>query len=646
MSPEVGAEATGWHLSSGDATMTSRPSGAVHRPAPPHDGGRTVIVGAGPAGLTAAFELSRLGRAATVFEADDQVGGISRTVVFQGCRLDIGGHRFFTKVPEVERLWREILGDDLIVRPRMSRIYYGGRFFDYPLRPVNALRGLGVVEAARVLASYVRAQLFPVADERTFDAWVSNRFGRRLFEIFFKTYTEKVWGMPCSHISAAWAAQRIKNLDLMTAIRKAVLGNAGTGGQVVTSLIERFHYPRLGPGMMWERCRDLAAAGGVHTHLRTRVVRILHDGGRVHALDVVGPDGATRREPCDALISTMPVGDLVRAMDPLPPAEVLDAAGKLRHRDFLIVGLIVNRDRLFPDNWIYVHSPEVHVGRVQNFKNWSPDMVDDPAVSFIGLEYFTNRGDALWGLSDEELIDLGTSEAQTIGLFSPDEVRAGTVVRMPKAYPVYDGEYEQHLATLRSWLDRVDNLFTVGRNGLHRYNNQDHSMLTALYAVRNLAGERRDVWAVNVEESFHEEVRGEESEGSGRDRLVPARAEGGLDSLLPEAFPHYDEVALGGAFGVTATVVLAVATALLLWGPNDGFAPMLSLLGHFLFGYQLSWPGLLVGMVEASFAGFALGWIVARLINLFTSMLLRDLERRLATLTTLEAVDGGDIEIG
>jgi protoporphyrinogen oxidase len=609
-------------------------------------GGRTVIVGAGPAGLTAAFELARLGRDAIVFEADDLVGGISRSVVFRGCRLDIGGHRFFTKVPEVERLWREILGDDLLVRRRMSRIYYRGKFFDYPLRPVNALRGLGVAEAARVLASYARARLFPVADERTFDAWVSNRFGRRLFEIFFKTYTEKVWGMPCSEISAAWAAQRIKNLDLMTALRNALLGNLGSGGQVVTSLIERFHYPRLGPGMMWERCRDMAAAGGVHTHMGTRVVRVLHDGGRVHAVDVLGPDGDTRREPCDALISTMPVGDLVRAMDPAPPDEVLDAAGKLRHRDFLIVGLIVARDQLFPDNWIYVHAPEVHVGRVQSFKNWSPDMVDDPAVSFIGLEYFANRGDALWSRSDEDLIELGTSEACTIGLFSPDEVRAGTVVRMPRAYPVYDGEYERHLRTLRGWLDRMDNLFTVGRNGQHRYNNQDHSMLTALYAVRNLAGARLDVWAVNEEESFHEEVRGEDAEGGVRDRLTPSTAGSGLDGLLREAFSHYDEVALGGAFGITAMAVLTLSTALLLRGANHSFVPMLSLLGNYLFGYEVSWPGLLVGMVEAGLAGFVLGWSVARLINLFTAILLRDLERRLAMLTVLDAVDGGPVEIG
>jgi protoporphyrinogen oxidase len=604
---------------------------------------RTVIVGAGPAGLTAALHLGRLGREAVVFEADDMVGGISRSVVFQGCRMDIGGHRFFTKAPEVEALWHEILGNDLLVRQRMSRIYYRGRFFDYPLRPLNALQGLGVVEAARVLASYVRAQLFPLADERTFDAWVSNRFGRRLFEIFFKTYTEKVWGMPCSEISAAWAVQRIRNLDLKTALKNAFFGSRH-GGDVVTSLIERFYYPRLGPGMMWERCRDLAASHGIATHLQSRVVAVHHDGRQVSAVDVVGPDGKERREACGSLISSMPVGDLVRAMLPPPPAEIQDAAASLRYRGFLIVGLIVDRPRVFPDNWIYIHSPEVRVGRVQSFKNWSPEMVDDPGVSFIGLEYFVNRGDAQWNLSDEALVALGVSEAQAIGLFEPHEVRAGTVVRMSKAYPVYDGSYERHLETLRSWLDRFGNLFTVGRNGQHRYNNQDHSMLTGLYAARNIAGARLDVWGVNEEQSFHEETREGEAGRAAGDRLTPLPVEGGLDEILRDAFPHYDEVALGGAFGITATAGLALATLLLVWGPNDGFVPMLSLLGNYLFGYQVSWPGLLVGMVEVGLGGFAVGWTVGRLINLLTTMLVRDLERRLATLTAFEAMDGGDIE--
>ncbi|MCL4846630.1 MAG: NAD(P)/FAD-dependent oxidoreductase [Acidobacteria bacterium] len=601
-----------------------------------------IIAGAGPAGLTAAYELGRLGHAALVFEADDIVGGISRSVVFNGCRLDIGGHRFFTKVREVESLWHEMLGDDLLVRPRMSRIYYRGRFFDYPLRPLNALSGLGLVEAARVLASYVHAQVFPIDDERTFDAWVSNRFGRRLFEIFFKTYTEKVWGMPCSEISAAWAVQRIRNLDLKTALRNAFFGQRGSGGAVVTSLIEQFYYPRLGPGMMWERCRDLVAERGILTHMGTRVVAVHHDDGRVTGVEVDGPEGR-RHEPCGALISSMPVGELVRAMVPAPPPAVLDAAASLRYRDFLIVGLIVNRAAVFPDNWIYVHSPEVRVGRVQSFKNWSPAMVDDPAVSFIGLEYFVNQGDDLWRLPDDELVALGTREAETIGLFEARDVGSGTVVRMPRAYPVYDGDYERHVETLRGWIDAFDNLFTVGRNGQHRYNNQDHSMLTGLLAARNVAGARFDVWGVNEEQSFHEEVR--DDGVSVRDRLTPQPVADDIEAFVREAFPVYDEVALGGAFAVTAMVVLGLATLLMLSERAAAFVPMLSLLGNFLFGYAVSWPGLALGMVEAGVWGFALGWAIARLVNVLTTWTLKGLERRLAALSTLEAIDGGTIEL-
>jgi protoporphyrinogen oxidase len=607
------------------------------------DGGRTVIIGAGPAGLTAALDLGRHGLPAVVFEADEVVGGISRSVVFEGCRMDIGGHRFFTKVREVESLWHEILGDDLLVRQRISRIYYRGRFFDYPLKPLNALRGLGVVEAARVLASYVHAQIFPIADESRFDAWVSNRFGRRLFEIFFKTYTEKVWGMPCSEISAAWAAQRIKNLDLLTAVKNAVLGDGTRSGEVVTSLIERFYYPRLGPGMMWERCRDLAAARGVETHLRSRIARVHHDGARVTAVDVTEPDGVTRREACGALISSMPVGDLVVAMDPAAPADVLHAARSLRHRDFLIVGLVVARERLFPDNWIYIHSPEVRVGRIQSFKNWSPEMVNDPALSFIGLEYFANRGDDLWSRSDDDLLVLGAAEAETIGLFRREEVKSGLVVRMPKAYPVYDAEYEGHVQALRGWLAKFENLSAVGRNGQHRYNNQDHSMLSGLYAARNVAGASVDVWSINEEKTFHEEVR-ERDAREVQDRLTPSPVRGSIEALLREAFATYDEVAMGGAVAITSMLGLVVVTGVLLLGVTEGFVPMLSLLGNYLFGYRVSWPGLAVGTVEAGVIGFALGWTTARLTNVLVAAFERDLERRLATLTTLEAVDGGSVE--
>lgn len=606
---------------------------------------RTAIVGAGPAGLTAALELGKLGLEGVVIEAGDVVGGISRTVAFRDCRLDIGGHRFFTKVPEVEALWHEILGDDLLVRQRLSRIFYRDGFFDYPLKPVNALRGLGIIEAGRVMVSFLHTQLFPIADESTFDAWVSNRFGRRLFEIFFKTYTEKVWGMPCSEINAAWAAQRIKNLNLVTALKNAFVRNGTRNGEVVASLVERFYYPRLGPGMMWESCRDLAASYGIETHLQSQVVRIHHSGGRVSAVDVAGPDGGTRREPCGSLISSMPIGTLIGAMDPAAPEEVQNAAQGLRFRDFLIVGLIVEREHLFPDNWIYIYSPEVRVGRVQSFKNWSPDMVSDHELSFIGLEYFVNRDDDLWNLPDDELVELGASEAQKIGLFEPEEVLAGTVVRQPKAYPIYDGEYECHLQVLRDWLDGFENLFTVGRNGQHRYNNQDHSMLAGLFAARNVAGAELDLWSINEDLSFHEELSRDESEEHGvRDRLTPTRVDESIEKLLSDAFARYDEVAVGGAVGLTASAGLAVATALPLVGSGQSFVPMLSLLGNFLFGFEVSWPGLAVGIVEAGLLGFGLGWVTGKLVNLVIRGFERDLERRLAILTTIEALDGGNIE--
>jgi protoporphyrinogen oxidase len=606
---------------------------------------RTVVIGAGPAGLTAALELGKRGRDAVVFEADDVVGGISRSVVFEGCRMDIGGHRFFTKVGEVEALWHEICGDELLVRERMSRIFYRDRFFDYPLKPMNALRGLGVTEAVRVVLSYLHAQLFPIRDESTFDAWVSNRFGRRLFEIFFKTYTEKVWGMPCEEISAAWAAQRIKNLNLVTALKNAFFRNGTRDGEVVASLIEQFLYPRLGPGMMWEMCRDLAAEHGIETHMETPVTGVHHAGGRVVGVEVDG-GGEPQRVDCDSLVSSMPIGSLIRVMDPPPPAEVLAAADGLSFRDFLIIGLIVDRDELFPDNWIYIHAPEVRVGRVQNFKNWSPEMVSDPSLSFIGLEYFVNRGDDLWSMPDDELIELGALEAETIGLFGADEVRTGTVVRMPRAYPVYDAEYEGHLQVIREWLDGFDNLYTVGRNGQHRYNNQDHSMLAGLYAARNIDGAELDLWSINEDEAFHEEVSADEAaEGGVRDRLTPSRVEDDqVERLLADAFAVYDEVALGGAVGITASLSLLVATLIPYILGDTNMVPMLSLLGNYLFGFEMSWPGLAVGVVETGLLGFGMGWIAAKMINALIGVFKRNLERRLAELTMLESLSGGHIE--
>ena len=574
-----------------------------------------LIIGAGPAGLTAAYEAMKLGLPARVLEKDDVVGGISRTVVYRDYRFDIGGHRFFTKMPEIESLWRTILGQDLLQRPRLSRIYYRDRFFDYPIKPVNALLGLGPVEAVRILCSYAFAQIFPAEEERTFEQWVSNRFGRRLFEIFFKTYTEKVWGMPCDEIGADWAAQRIQNLDLVTAIKNALFNKRSHGSETVTTLIDHFLYPRHGPGMLWERCRDILAENGYPTITGAEVTRIRHRDGRVVAVDVRDHDGREWQEQADQVISSMPIRELLNAFDPAPPVGVIEAANRLRYRDFIMVALIVDRAELFPDNWIYIHSPKVRVGRIQNPKNWSPEMVPDPSKSSLALEYFVQEGDDLWTADDAELIALGKREAEELGLLDASEVIDGTVVRMPKAYPVYDSVYKESLLEIRAYLDGIENLQLIGRNGQHRYNNQDHSMATALYAIRNVAGADYDIWNVNVEESYHEEMREGEKRAS-LDRLVPQLATEEVErAAVVSAFARYDPIALGGAVAALLGLGLLLATATLLLQGGDIVGPNLSLLGNFLFGYDVSLGGAFVGLVEASLGGFLFGLVVGHTIN-------------------------------
>jgi protoporphyrinogen oxidase len=463
-----------------------------------------VVVGAGPAGLTAAYELSRAGIPGVVLEKDAVVGGISRTVLYRGYRFDIGGHRFFTKVAAVERLWREVLGDDLLLRPRLSRILYRGRYFDYPLKAWNVLRGLGLPYATRALLSYAAARVRPRRPERTLEDWVVNRFGERLYRVFFKTYTEKVWGMPCSEIGADWAAQRIRGLSLSRAVAAALLPRRSHG---IRTLVDAFHYPRLGPGQMWEAVRDRVTAAGLPVWTETEVVAIRHTGARALGVDVAGRPGP-RHLPASHVISSMPVRELVERLDPPAPARVLAAARALRYRDFLAVALIVDRAHLFPDNWIYVHDPGVRVGRIQNFGNWSPDLVPDPRTSCLGMEYFCFEGDPLWRLPDAELLALARGEAVKLGIVPEGSVTDGAVVRMPKAYPVYDAGYGTNLGVLRAHLSSLANVHPVGRNGLHRYNNQDHSMFTAMLAVRNILGERHDVWAVNADCEYHEEAGG------------------------------------------------------------------------------------------------------------------------------------------
>jgi protoporphyrinogen oxidase len=495
-----------------------------------------VVVGAGPAGLTAALRLRQAGVEVTVLEAGDEVGGISRTVERDGWRFDLGGHRFFTKVPEVEAFWHEVLPDeDFLLRPRLSRILYRGKLFDYPLKPFNALFGLGVVEAVRCLLSYVLVRLRPPKDQSSFEGWVAARFGWRLYRIFFQTYTEKVWGVPAREIQADWAAQRIKNLSLLSAVASAL--GLRRGGQI-TTLIEQFQYPRLGPGMMWERCRDLVLDLGGQVRTGAAVARVEHTAGRAHT--VVLHSG--ERLPASAVVSSMPMPDLVHAMDPPAPEPVLAAADGLSFRDFLTVALVVPESAGFPDNWIYVHEPGVRVGRVQNFGSWSPQLVQDGATC-LGLEYFVSEGDDLWEAADDELVALGTRELVQLGLVDAGQVAAGYVVRVPKAYPVYDEGYAERVDVLRGWLaEAVPNVHPVGRNGMHRYNNQDHSMLTAMLVVDNLVtGATHDVWSVNVEEDYHEAVRPDEAGavypttgGAGTGRAAP---------VLPRRVPDPEESA-------------------------------------------------------------------------------------------------------
>ena len=596
----------------------------------------TIVIGAGPAGLTAASELVRLGRRALVLEAGDDVGGISRTCEYQGYRFDIGGHRFFTKVDYVQELWEKILGDELQTRERLSRIHYQGRMFDYPLKPLNALRGLGAIESVRIGLSYAAARLFPHREEKNFEQWVSNRFGRRLYKIFFKTYTEKVWGIPCTEISAEWAEQRIKNLDLRKAVINTFLGaRAKNGGEQITSLIEQFRYPRYGPGQLWNRCRELLLESGKsEVQLGARVTRVRHDGEKFLGVTVDREDAGETEIAGEHLLSSMPIGLLVQAMDPPPPAEVLEAAKKLRHRDFLTVALIVDRPDLFPDNWIYVHSADVHVGRVQNFKNWSPDMVPDQAKSTLGLEYFVQEGDELWSKSDEGLLALAREECNHLGLAPAEAVEGGTVLRVKKAYPIYDDGYQEALNTIRGWLDRFENLQTIGRNGQHRYNNQDHSMMTGVLAARNIAGEENDVWSVNVESEYHEERS--DADSSDDDSILRPDLEEQIDA----AFARFDPVALGTAIGLVAGFGLFLATAVLLLRGDDPLGPNLSLIGAYFLGFEVSWAGALVGLVEAGLGGFGFGWALAKLINVVVASEERRLRHQVEALLAMELLEG------
>ncbi len=491
---------------------------------------KVVIIGAGPSGLTAAYELCKVGVQSVVLEKDEVVGGISRTVNYRGYLFDIGGHRFFTKVKAVDDLWREILEEEkFLKRRRLSRIYYNKKFFHYPLQPTNALFGLGIYNSFRTFLSYTKTQLFPIKPELSFEDWISNRFGRRLYHTFFKTYTEKVWGIPCNEISAEWAAQRIKGLSLLSALKNALITSQPKNkSNIIKTLIDSFEYPEKGPGMMWETVADIIKSKGSQLKLNAGVEKIFWQKNKVTALEIA-TDGRKELIPGTDFISSMPIQELVRKMEPSVPDEVRHAADILSYRDFLTVSLIINKANLFEDNWIYIHDEEVKVGRIQNFKNWSPEMVPDPNKTCLGLEYFCFEGDSLWTMSDEDLIALGTKELGMLELVDPNDVEDGAVVRMPKAYPVYDSKYADALIIIRKFLDGLNNLHLVGRNGMHKYNNQDHSMLTAMLTVKNIMGANYNVWDVNVEQEYHEEINDEDKKQMAllvsTQPLVPKRLE-------------------------------------------------------------------------------------------------------------------------
>ena len=489
------------------------------------------IIGAGPAGLTAAYLLSKQGLSVTVIEKDPvYVGGISRTVEHNGFRFDIGGHRFFSKSQEVVALWNEILPDDFIQRPRMSRIYYEGKFYSYPLRAFEALGNLGIIRSSLCMLSFAKAKAFPNKSVKSFEDWTINQFGHKLYSIFFKTYTEKVWGMPCNEMSADWAAQRIKGLSLGAAVidglkRSLGLNKKPNDGMETKTLLETFRYPRQGPGMMWDAARDKVVAMGNHVVMDTALKQLRFDDvtQRWNMQTVTG-NGAVGNINAAHVISSAPMRELAGRIYPLPAT--LPSALNLNYRDFLTVALMIKSDDLFPDNWIYIHDDKVKVGRVQNFRSWSPEMVPDPELACVGLEYFCFEGDGLWSMSDDDLVKLAAKEMAILGLCDPKTVVGGAVVRQEKAYPVYDETYRDNVEAMRAELEAAyPTLHMVGRNGMHRYNNQDHAMMTAMLTVKNIVAGRRvyDIWNVNEDAEYHESGTEGEQAALASVRDVPER---------------------------------------------------------------------------------------------------------------------------
>ena len=465
-----------------------------------------IIFGAGPSGLAGAHELVTHNKKIIIFEKDKQVGGISKTIKFRDCYFDLGGHRFFTKSQRVNKLWNKTLGDNFLKRPRLSRIYYRNKFFNYPIKPLNAFKGLGLITSIQILFSYLLIKLFPYKRENTFEEWTSNRFGKKLYRIFFKTYTEKLWGIPCTEIQAEWVAQRIKGLSLLSAVKNALLPNKNSK---IKTLINEFKYPKYGPGMMYSKmAEDIKQMGG-KIYTETEVLKINHTDFTVNSATVKNKAEQITEETFHAknFLSSMPITTLIKRLSPSAPEEVIQASNNLTYRSFISISVILKAPNPFPDTWIYIHSPEVKMGRIQNFKNWSPHMVANDKQVALGLEYFCTENDELWNMKDEDLIKLGLEELEKIHLGKKETFVDGFVARVPKAYPVYDRTYNKNLEVVKNYLDKFKNLQPIGRYGMFKYNNMDHSILTGIYAAENILGKEHNIWQVNADQEYHEQTK-------------------------------------------------------------------------------------------------------------------------------------------
>ena len=580
-----------------------------------------VIIGAGPAGLAAAHELVRRGIRPLVLEKADKVGGLARTETYKGYRFDIGGHRFFTRIDRVQRLWEEMLPHDFIKVSRLSRIHFNGRLFNYPLDFFNTFTNLGLTESFLILLSYLRAQVRPHPEEKSFEQWITNRFGSRLHKRFFRAYTEKVWGIPSNRIQADWAAQRIRKLSLM-----AALSNALFATERPRSLIEEFWYPRSGSGMMWQRFQEVIKAEGGKVRLNSRVTALKHENGLITR--VILMNGGTPEEiPVGNVISSTPLSELVGILEPPAPDGVLEAGSRLTHRAFIMVGLIINKRYLFPDQWLYIHSPDVRVGRIQNFRNWSDSMVPDPEKTNIGMEYFCSEGDEIWTMSDSHLLEMASRELLALNLVDNGEIQDGVVLRQAKAYPIYDRGYDEHLGVPRGYLKTVNNLQTIGRSGMHRYNNMDHSMLTGMLAAENILGKNHDLWEVSEEHGYLEEDK------KARDEKHSA------EQILTKAFARIDKLAFAVATGFVSGLLFFMATLWLVLKGGEVVGPHLRLLSQYFVGYTVTVKGAFVAAGYGFLWGFLFGWLFAYLRNLFCAFFIYRAKKKAELLSLKDFFD-------